>query len=70
VAFYRRLSQTLRRRSQLHEDRAGRAKRLLILTDMVRRLDYRQRDTGGLGAKSLLKDSFAVLRGPAGAPPR
>jgi glycosyltransferase involved in cell wall biosynthesis len=70
VALYRRLSQTLRRRSQLHEHRSSRAKRLLILTDMVRRLDYRRRDSGGLGARSFVKDSFAVLRGPAAARPR
>jgi rhamnosyltransferase len=62
--LYRRISQTLRRRSQLHEDRSSRATRLLILTDMVRRLDYRPRGFGGLGAKSFLKDSYAVLRGP------
>ena len=67
AAFYRRLSQTLRRRSQLHEDCSGRAARLLILADMVRRLDYRWRSSGGLGAKSLLKDSYAVLRGPRSA---
>ena len=69
ASFYRRLSQTWRRRSQLHEDRATRAARLLILTDMMRRLDYRPRNSGGLGAKSFLKDSFAVLRGSRGARP-
>jgi len=64
--LYRRISQTLRRRSQLHEERAGHMARFLLLTDMVRRLDYRPRGSGGLGAKSLLKDSFAVLRGSGG----
>jgi hypothetical protein len=62
--LYRRISQTLRRRSQLHEGRSSRVARLLILADMVRRLDYRWRSSGGLGAKSLLKDSYAVVRGP------
>lgn len=63
AALYRRLEQTLRRRAKLHENSAGRAARLLTLTDMLRRQDYRERSVGGLGAKSLLKDSFAVLRG-------
>jgi len=65
ATLYRRVSQTLRRRSQLHEARSSRAMRLVILTDMVRRLDYRRRGFGGLGAKSFLKDSYAVLRGPS-----
>jgi len=64
ATLYRRISQTLRRRSQLHEARSTRAMRVLILTDMVQRLDYRRRGFGGLGAKSFLKDSYAVLRGP------
>ena len=68
VTLYRRISQTWRRRSQLHEGRSSRAARLLIFTDMVRRLDYRPRGSGGLGAKSFLKDSYAVLRGPRSAP--
>jgi len=63
ATLYRRISQTWRRRSQLHEDHSSRAARLLILSDMVRRLDYRPRRSGGLGAKSFLKDSYAVLRG-------
>lgn len=64
ATLYRRISQTWRRRSRLHEDQSGRARRLLILTDMLRSLDYRSRGMGGLGVKSLLKDSYAVLRGP------
>lgn len=64
VAFYRQLSSTWRRRSELHEVRSSRAARLMILTDMMRKMDYRRRNTGGLGARSLLKDSFAVVRGP------
>jgi hypothetical protein len=62
--LYRRISGTWRRRSQLHEDHSSRTTRLLILSDMLRNLDYRSRGSGGLGAKSFLKDSFAVLRGP------
>jgi hypothetical protein len=64
VAFYRELSRTWRRRAELHGERAGRAERLRTLGDMMRRLDYRGRNSGGLGVKSFLKDSFAVLRGP------
>lgn len=62
--LYRRIAQTWLRRSRLHEDDSGRAARLQILGDMLRGLDYRPRSSGGLGAKSLLKDTFAVLRGP------
>lgn len=64
--LYRRMSRTLRRRSRLHEEQSSRRQRLLLISDMLRQLDYRQRDSGGLGAKSFLKDSFAVLRGPRG----
>jgi len=64
ATWYERISQTLRRRSELHEAGSSRTKRLLILGDMLRQLDYRPRNSGGLGAKSLLKDSFAALRGP------
>lgn len=64
ATLYRRISQTWRRRSELHGDGSGRAARLLILADMMRKLDYRPREAGGLGVKSFLKDSFAVLRGP------
>jgi hypothetical protein len=70
ATLYRRVSQTWRRRSALHEDRSSRVARLLILTDMVRKLDYQRRGSGGLGVKSFLKDSFAVLRGPRSEPPR
>jgi Glycosyl transferase family 2 len=70
ATLYRQVAQTWRRRSQLHEDEgASRAGRLRILTDMMRRLDYRPRGSGGLGVKSFLKDSFAVLRGPRSARP-
>lgn len=65
ATLYRQISETWRRRSRLHEDHTGRVMRLLILGEMVRRLDYRARGAGGLGAKSFLKDSFAVLRGPS-----
>jgi len=64
VKFYRRVSQTWGRRAQLHDVRSTHAQRLLILAEMMRSLDYRPRSLGGLGAKSLLKDSYAVLRGP------
>jgi glycosyltransferase involved in cell wall biosynthesis len=64
ATFYRRISQTWGRRARLHDDGASHADRLLILADMMRKLDYRPRGLGGLGAKSLLKDSYAVLRGP------
>jgi rhamnosyltransferase len=64
ASLYRRISQTWRRRSQLHDVASGRAARLLILSDMVRRRDYRPRALGGLGAKSFLKDSYSVVRGP------
>ena len=67
AALYRQISQTWRRRSRLHEERSSRAARLRILTEMLRRLDYRPRRSGGLGAKSLLKDSYAVVRGPSSA---
>jgi hypothetical protein len=71
ATLYRQIAQTWQRRSQLHkdDDGASRAARLLILTDMMRRWDYRPRRSGGLGAKSFLKDSFAVLRGPRNARP-
>lgn len=64
VSLYRRIAQTWRRRSQLHEDGFGRPARLQILAHMLRNLDYRPRASGGLGAKSLLKDTYAALRGP------
>lgn len=67
ATWYRRISQTWRRRSRLHGDRSSRVARLMILTDMLRRLDYRRRRSGGLGAKSLLKDCFRVLRGSKSA---
>jgi len=62
--WYLRISQTWGRRARLHDVRSSHAERLLILADMMRRLDYRPRGLGGLGAKSLLKDSYTVLRGP------
>jgi len=64
ATFYRRVSQTWGRRARLHANGSSYAERLLILTDMMRKLDYRRRDSGGLGAKSLLKDSYTALRGP------
>ena len=67
ATLYRRLSQTWRRRSQLHEDLSSRAVRLRVFSDMLRNLDYRPRASGGLGAKSFLKDSYAVVRGPRSA---
>ncbi len=70
LALYKRLSQTLRRRSKLHESRSSRATRLVTLANMLRSQDYRARGTGGLGARSLLKDSFAVLRGPGSSRPK
>jgi len=68
--LYRRISETWRRRSRLHEDGSSRGARLLILAEMLQKLDYRPRGSGGLGAKSFLKDSFAVLRGPRTLPAR
>lgn len=67
AALYRRMSQTLRRRSKIHDNSSSRAARLRGITDMLRRQDYRSRESGGLGAKSFVKDSFAVLRGPRSA---
>lgn len=64
ASLYRQISQTWRRRSELHADSSGRVARLSILGEMLLRSDYRARGAGGLGAKSLLKDSFAVLLGP------
>lgn len=64
AALYRRVAQTWRRRSQLYEAGSGRVARLQIFGEMLRDLEYRPRSLGGLGAKSMLKDSYAVLRGP------
>ena len=62
--FYHRVAATFRRRSHLHDPASRRLRRFLTLGSMFWSHDYRGPSRGGLSLKSLLKDVYAVLRGP------